>query len=219
MRTRVSHGLSVGVSLAAAVGFAGVTSGVGHAQQRQAGAHEHGRGTLNIALEGSRLSMELEVPGADIVGFEHEAKTQKQKAAVAAAKKQLAAPQTLFELPATAGCALKDAKVAFQAEDHDHGPGDGPKHHSGKDHGPKEGTKGDGKSGPREGHADEEHSVFTAQYTFDCKAPASLTTIGFGYFKAFAAAQKLNVTVIGPKQQNRFEVSRSAPRIDLGGMM
>ena len=78
-----------------------------HAQQRQAGAHEHGRGTLNIALEGSRLSMELEAPGADIVGFEHKAKTQKQKAAVEKAKKQLAAPQALFELPAAAGCVLR----------------------------------------------------------------------------------------------------------------
>jgi len=68
------------IALAAAVGFAAI-AGASYAQQRQAGAHEHGRGTLNIALEGTRLSMELEAPGADIVGFEHRAKTKKQKAA------------------------------------------------------------------------------------------------------------------------------------------
>jgi Protein of unknown function (DUF2796) len=86
----------------------------GLAQHRELGAHEHGRGTLNIGLEGSRLSMELDVPGADIVGFEHAAKTAQQKATVEKAKKLLAAPQTLFLLPASAGCVLEDAKVALE---------------------------------------------------------------------------------------------------------
>jgi uncharacterized protein DUF2796 len=187
------------------------TAGMGAAQERQLGAHEHGRGTLNIALEGSRLSMELEVPGADIVGFEHEASTAKQKSAVEAAKKQLAAPQRLFELPAAAGCVLKEAKIAIEAEDHDHEHGQEAKDHD---------AKGDaaGEHEPKE-HAGHEHSAFHAEYAFDCKAPASLTAIGFGYFKAFAGAQKLDVTVIGPKQQNRFEVSRAKPSLDLGGMM
>jgi hypothetical protein len=193
MRTSVF--LAVGLGLA-------VTASA-HAQQREAGAHEHGRGTLNIALEGARLSMELEAPGADIVGFEHQAKTQKQRSAVEAAKKKLAAPQALFEFPAGAGCVLKQAKVEIEAEDHDHDA----KAPKGKDH------------GPQEKHADSEHSVFRAEYTFDCKAAGSLATIGFGYFKAFAGAQKLDVTVITPKQQSRFEVSRANPRIDLAGMM
>ena len=77
-----------------AVGFGLVAAaGAGHAQQRQAGAHEHGRGTLNIALEGTRLTMELEAPGADIVGFEHKAKTQKQTTAVEKAEAQLEAEE------------------------------------------------------------------------------------------------------------------------------
>ena len=121
---------------------------------------------------------------------------------------RLAAPQALFELPPAAGCALKDAKVAFEAEEHGHD-------HDAKGHTHKEGTKGAGK----EEHAGDEHSAFTAEYTFDCKAPASLTTIGFGYFKAFSGAEKLDVTVVTPKQQNKFEVNRARPRIDLGGMM
>src|SRR5262245_62835722 len=102
-------------ALAAAGGLAAAASIAG-AQQREAGAHEHGRGTLNIALEGNRLSMELEAPGADIVGFEHEAKTAKQKSAITTAKKQLAAPQALFQFPAAAGCVLKAANVSLEAE-------------------------------------------------------------------------------------------------------
>ena len=85
------------------------TTGPAAAQQRELGAHEHGRGTLNIALEGSRLTMELEAPGVDIVGFEHKAKSAKDKAVVANAKKQLAKPLALFKLPAAAGCVVKQA--------------------------------------------------------------------------------------------------------------
>ncbi len=202
-----------------AVGFGLAVAGVGQAQQRQAGAHEHGRGTLNIAIEGSRLSMELEAPGADIVGFEHKAKTKKQKAAIEKAEEQLEAAEALFQLPAAAGCVLEASKVALESEDHDHNHDHGAKHHGGKDHGPKEGTKGDGKGGTKKGHSDDPHSSFRAEYAFECKAPASLTSIGFGYFKVFAGAQKLDVTVVTPKQQSRFEVSRANPRIDLGGMM
>ena len=198
--------------LAAGMGLA-AAAGAGAAQERQLGAHEHGRGTLNIALEGSRLSMELEAPGADIVGFEHEAKTAKQRSAVEAAKTTLAAPQRLFELPAAAGCALKTAKVAIEAEDHEHAHDEAAKDDGGA-------AKGDAaKDQNAKEHAGNEHSGFRAEYAFDCKAPASLTSIGFSYFKAFAGAQKLDVTVITPKQQSKFEVSRAKPRIDLGGMM
>jgi uncharacterized protein DUF2796 len=192
------------------VGFAlAAASAAGHAQQRQAGAHEHGRGTVNIALEGTRLSMELEAPGADIVGFEHKAKTQKQKAAIEKAEAQLEAADALFQLPAAAGCVLEASRVGIESGDHDHEHGannDGDKAH---------GAKGDAKGE----HADDAHSSFRAEYAFECKAPASLTSIAFGYFKVFAGAQKLDVTVITPKQQSRFEVTRAKPRIDLVGMM
>ena len=33
-------------------------------EHRELGSHEHGRGTLNIAVEGNKVTMELEVPGA-----------------------------------------------------------------------------------------------------------------------------------------------------------
>jgi Protein of unknown function (DUF2796) len=208
MRTCVS----LGVSVAAAVGFA-AAAGYGHAQQRQVDAHEHGRGTLNIALEGSRLSMELEAPGADIVGFEHAAKTQKQKAAVEKAEEQLEAADALFQLPAAAGCVLEASRVTLESGDQDHGHSHGASGHDNGDkgHAAKGDTKGE--------HTDDAHSSFRAEYAFQCKAPASITSVAFGYFKVFAGAQKLDVTVVTPKQQNRFEVTRANPRIDLGGMM
>lgn len=89
-------------------------------ENRELGAHEHGHGKLNIAIEGNRVSMELEVPGADIVGFEHEASTPDQKAAVEKAKATLGDALAVFGLPAGAGCKLAEAKVAVQAEEKHH---------------------------------------------------------------------------------------------------
>jgi hypothetical protein len=56
-------------------------------------------------------------------------------------------------------------------------------------------------------------------YALDCAKPASLTSITFDYFKAFAGAQRLTVNVVTAKAQNAYEVSRDKPELDLGGMM
>lgn len=63
---------------------------------RELGAHVHGHGTLNIAVETTRVELELEAPGMDIVGFEHEAKTAEHKAAIEAAKAKLKDPLSFF---------------------------------------------------------------------------------------------------------------------------
>ena len=206
MRTWTLGGPLLAAGFGLSVGLA-VTAGIGSAQHRQADAHEHGRGTLNIAIEGTRLAMELEAPGADIVGFEHKAKTEQQKAAIEKAEQQLMVGEALFQLPAAAGCVLVASGAAREGEDHDHG-------HDAKDDGKSHAHHGD-----KADHAESEHSGFRAEYTFECKSPAGVTSIGFDYFKVFAGAQKLDVTVITPKGQTKFEVSRAKPRIDLGGMM
>lgn len=194
----------VGLALAA-----GATIGPAAAQQRELGAHEHGKGTLNIAIEGSRLTMELEAPGVDIVGFEHKAKSAKDKAAVSNAKKQLAKPLALFKLPAAAGCVVRQATAKLEGED-DHG------HAHGHGHGkPKDAKQGAGKAEKD----DHDHSQFHAEYALDCKSPGGITSMEFGYFATFAGAAKLEVNVITPKGQSKFEVTRAKPRLDLGGMM
>jgi hypothetical protein len=170
------------------------------AQHRELGAHEHGRGTLNIAVEGTRLTMELEVPGDDIVGFEHAAKTPKQKAAVEKAKGLLSAPLALFKLPDAAGCRVTEAKVEVEDGDHDH---------ANKEAKP---TKGGSK-------AEVAHSQFHAEYTLECTAPAGIGAIDFPYFRAFAGAKRLDVNLITAKGQTKFEVTRAKPRISLAGMI
>lgn len=167
-----------------------------HAQERrEAGPHQHGHGTLNIAIEANRVSMELEAPGNDIVGFEHAAKTKIQRAAIDKAKLRLGAPLSLFRLPANAGCALKAATVKVEG-------------------GGKEDEKQAGHT-----HGDHDHSEFHAEYTLECGTIANLTSIEFPYFSLFKGAEELDVTVITPKGQNKFEVTRDKPHLELSGLM
>lgn len=167
-------------------------------EHRELGPHEHGHGRLNIAIEGKRVSMELEVPGADIVGFEHEASTAEQKATVKKAKATLADALSLFQLPAAASCTLADAKVVIHAEEQEHEEAD---HEEAA------------------GHKDEEehhHSEFHVTYAIDCSAPEQLTEIDFKYFDAFAGAQELDINLVTEKGQTHYEVKRGQPKLELG---
>jgi hypothetical protein len=180
-------------------------------QHRELGAHVHGHGTLNMAIEDKRVALELEVAGMDVVGFEHAATTPEQKAAVDKAKGQLEKPLDVFALPAAAGCSAAKAKVVVETEahgDHDHDDHDknakGDRDHDGHDHGDE---------------AEGGHSHFHATYALDCTSPAELTTITFNYFKLFAGAKELTVNVVGAKGQSSYEVSRDKPTLDLAGVM
>ncbi len=93
-------------------------------EHRHLGAHVHGHGRLNIAIEDKTMSLELDVPAADIVGFEHEPKTPEEKSALEQAKATLANGLSLFTPSAEAQCTQKSAAVGMEAEHGDaHEPG------------------------------------------------------------------------------------------------
>ena len=59
-------------------------------EHREHGAHQHGAGKLSIAFEGATGEVEFEAAAEGVLGFEHEAKSAKDK-------KTLADAQALFE--------------------------------------------------------------------------------------------------------------------------
>jgi hypothetical protein len=148
--------------------------------------HTHGNGFLGIAVEGNRLSMEFEAPGADIVGFERKARTPEQKAAVVKAKATLADALSIFQLSADAECKVTDARVTSWVDD-----------------------------GYGAAEADY-HSNFFAADTLDCAAPEKLTSNvryfnGSKYFDAFSGAEALYITWLIEKSKIRYGVSRTWP--------
>ncbi len=180
-------------------------------EERQLDAHEHGHGTLNIAVDNRQVAMELIAPGADIVGFEHEAKTDEQKAAVAQARKTLTDVAALFQFPAEARCKLSNANVNLEEEvdDHDDHASHAHDDHDDNEHGEKHHDAGEAKA-----HDSADHSEFHATYKFDCASTTALSPIQTNYFKSFPNAKELAVTVVTDTGQTRVEISADKPRIE-----
>lgn len=188
--------------------------------KRQLGTHEHGRGFLNMALEGNRLTIELQAPGSDIARSETKPDTPERKAAVAAAIATLEKAPELFRLPAEAGCRLTSAKARMTVvgeEGHKHGASADLEK---SDHGAHGKTaKGAGQHAKHGDHkAGEDHRGHTdyhGEYQFNCAAPARLTTVELDYFKAFPRAQRLSIQLIGPKGQSQAEATAAKPVVNL----
>lgn len=191
------------VSAATVWAAVGTAASVG-ASERQLDAHQHGTGHLNVVLENNTLWIELEAPGADIVGFEHHAETDADRAAVDDAMAALREPETLFVLPSEARCTPSDATVELESG------GDADEAEHGHAHAE------DGKSHDHE-DAHAAHGAFVAEYAFTCERPQYLDGIAFPYFERFPRAEKLQVNAVINDRQSRYEVVREAPRLGFNG--
>lgn len=184
-------------------------------EKRAVGAHEHGQSALDIAIEGNRVAMVLRAPGFDIVGFEYEAATAEDRAALDAGIAALSAPLSLFVVPQAAGCSAVLVRAGLVEEhDHDHAEA-GHDHaeadhdHDGHDHAE------DAAHAEEEAHA--EHTEFQARYTLDCADPSAIDRIEFAFFERFPNAQEVDVQLITDKGATGLEVTRAAPVLDLAG--
>ncbi|CAI8830000.1 MULTISPECIES: DUF2796 domain-containing protein [Pseudomonas] len=155
------------------------------------GAHEHGVGRLNAALDGQALELELDSPAMNLVGFEHVATTDADKTKVAATRARLEQPLALFNLPKAAGCVVENQELesplfgATPEADDDHDE-DADEHHH-------------------------DHSEIHARYQFTCATPNALTTLDLAnIFNSFPATRKIQVQLIGPSGQQGVEVTAKA---------
>ena len=212
--------LGIAVSLVSLFAVSALAEG----RKRELGAHEHGHSALNVAIEGDRVEMELIAPGADIVGFEHEASTAEDKAAVEQAEAMLGEPLSLFGFAGAAGCVVEIAAVEIEGEEH-HDEHDDEAHadeeHHDEEHAEDEHHEEGEEHAEHDEHEDEaSHNEFHAEYALNCSAPDALDGIDFAaFFEAFAGAEEIEVTVISEKGQSSYEVERDAPMVDLQGVI
>ncbi len=190
------------------------------AETRALDAHQHGHGTLNIAFEGPLVVMELEAPGADIVGFEHPAESAADRTLVDAAIADLAKPLDLFVLPAEAGCTVTSAAASLIGDDdhQEHGQHDDDHKDEHADHADKhDDDHKDDQADHASEQAEEGHTEFHAEYALTCADPSAIDVITFAYFKRFPNAAELDIQMISDKGAKGFEVERDDPRLDLSG--
>lgn len=152
-------------------------------------AHEHGVMKLDVAIEGSTLSIALESPLDSFLGFERAPRTDAERKAAAELLVRLRGPDKgapLFSPDAAAQCTLSKADVEAPVLE-------APKPAAAKD-----------------GHAD-----LAASYTYTCAQPGQLKSLGVGLFDVWRRLSRVDVQVAGPQGQSRLSLTRPARSIKL----
>ena len=179
-------------------------------ESRQVDKHEHGVGELNIAIDGSLAEFEFMLPGADIVGFEYEAKSDEDLAKIENALLVLENYENLFALTKNSKCVLADLDYHLSGEEHDEHADEEHDEHADEEHADEE----------HDEHADEEsHTEFYAKYSFKCDNIKQLDKVEFSYFKTFPNSSELEVQFVSDIGSNAFEVEADKPIIILKGLL
>lgn len=76
-------------------------------------AHVHGVASVDVAIDGNVLSIDLDTPADNLLGFEHTPRSADEKQRAGRVAALLAQPDTLFRINPEAGCVA--AKPALQA--------------------------------------------------------------------------------------------------------
>ena len=176
-------------------------------ETRQVDKHEHGVGELNIAVEGSAINLEFMIPGADIVGFEYEAKSDSDIALVNTALSKFQDFENIFTLSSSGNCNLVDAEIEInQGDEHEdeHDHEDEHEHEDEDEHDHDE-------------HEEEAHNEFVAHYSFTCGNVKEIDRIDFPYFTTFPNSGELEIQFVSEVGSTSFEVEGDKPFIDLKG--
>jgi len=178
----------------------------------------HGSAALAIVLEGNALTIELDSPLYNLMGFERAPETDEQVAALEAAEAALSQPGELFTLNAEAGCTPPTEEMDVHVMEGDHHG----EHHD--DHGHDEHAEHD-EDGPHDDHeshgdhdghdaehdehdeAHSEHSDVVISYEFTCESPDELRTFSTSMFDSFSNMTELEVVFLGPNTQKGFELT------------
>jgi hypothetical protein len=148
-------------------------------------AHQHGVARLDVAVDGTRVSIAFESPLDNLLGFERAPRTAAEQRAAEAALARLRDAATLFRFDAAAGCRSTAVELRSAA------------------------LKLGGAAAPAAG----EHADLDASWEFACeRAPVRLD---HGLFTAFARLQRLQVQAATAARQSGTVLKRPAQRVPL----
>jgi hypothetical protein len=178
-------------ALAAAFVMASPLAMAGNKPSHAARAHEHGAAELNVSLSGSALTLSLESPADNLLGFEQAPRDARQRATLDAVLTRLRDGAALFTLPTEAQCQPLDAQVRSPFEAVTAPP-----------------------SQPAEADT---HSDIEAEWHFTCQRPQALQQLDAqGLFKAFSRLHRLQTQWALPQGQGAARLTPAKPRAVFG---
>jgi hypothetical protein len=149
--------------------------------------HQHGTAKLDVAVEPGKVTIDLETPLDNLVGFERAPRSDAERQRADTAVATLKAADKLLRIDPAAQCTL--AKVTLDSAALQLGTPD-----------PKDAA---------EGHAD-----LDASFEFACKGGAP-GFVEIGLFEAFPRLQRIDVQTATAKGQTKAVLKRPANRIGL----
>lgn len=170
-------------------GLALALAGTGGTAWAAGKAHEHGVVKLDVAIDGNKLTVAMEAPLDNLLGFERAPRTDAERKAAAEVLARLRSPsqgKPLLAADAAAQCTLSKAEVQAPVLE----PG--------------------AKAGAADGHADVD-----ADYEFTCAKPGELRSLTVGLFDAYKRIQRIDVQVAGAKGQSKATLKRPANSVPL----
>ncbi|MFT3960918.1 DUF2796 domain-containing protein [Propionivibrio sp.] len=174
--------------------------GTGNAQQH---AHTHGRVELDVAIDTQAITLQIESPLDNFLGFERAPRTDAERKRVADMVARLNAADRLFQPDPGAECKLAKVDIestvldlggAKKEEDHHHA-------HDGHD------KKDDG------GH---EHADIDVTVVFACAKAAAARFIDVKLFDAFKGIRTIDAQVAAPQGQFKHSLKPGSSRIQWG---
>jgi hypothetical protein len=169
---------STHIALAALLSSAVGAHAAGH-------AHVHGVAKLDIAVEATKLILQMESPLDNLLGFERAPRTDAERKQTDALIAKLKAAEGLFKIDPAAQCTLANVALASSA------------------------LKLGNPDPSEEGHAD-----IDGTFEFTCADATKAAYVDVGLFD-FARMQRLEVQVATPKRQFKRDLQRPASRISL----
>jgi hypothetical protein len=172
------------------------------ASARAAEAHVHGIGKLDVIAEGADLTLRLESPLDNLVGFERAPRNAKEQAAVRRMAAALRSEKAFVPTRA-AQCRLSGVSLESPVLNDEllgNSPPPAGQAHAKDAH---EAKHGHGK----------EHADLVADYAFQCGDPAALVGLEARLFDTFKALERLDVQVVGPRGQTGAKLTLDSRRV------
>jgi len=148
-------------------------------------AHEHGVAKLDVAVDGNMLTVALQSPLDNLLGFERAPRTDAERKAAAALLARLRTDGALFKADAAAQCTLSKAEVTAPVLEA-------------------------GSNAPAGDHAD-----LDATFEYTCTQPQQLRTLDLGLFDAFRRMKRIEVQVASAQGQSKLTLRRPARAVTL----
>jgi len=157
-------------------------------------AHQHGVAQLDVAVEPTRVTLELDTPLDSLLGFERAPRTDAERALVDKMLARLRAADQLFRIDGAAGCTLD--KVSLVS--------------------PVLGLAAPGADAAKAaGAATGDHADLNGRFEFSCKAGQRASFVEVGLFEAFAPMKRIELQLVLPRGQMKASLVRPATRVAL----